>query len=189
MHPHQLVARHAVFRHVNKSLRGLDLDFGQTADDVMLVCECSRAECTSRIRVTPAVYEKLRMDPQTFVILAGHEGAADEVVRRDDGFDLVTPSAPRAEERFLTQRADMRRQLAAELESLCAMASSPEEMPLSQLETCLEDTIRRYIGEEWLHGAETQASLKQIYQNYAGLETAEERVAALERLSTTLGAA
>ena len=69
------------------------------------------------------------------------------------------------------------------------MASSPEEMPLRELEACLEDTIRRYIGEEWLHGAETQASLEQIYRNYADLKTADERVAALERLSTTLGAA
>jgi len=169
------------------NLRGLDVEFGQTADDVLLVCECSRADCIRRIRVSPDVYEKLCADPDTFIILPGHEAAEDETVSRGNSFDLVMLSATRAEERFLVQRTEMRRQLGAEFESLRATVEWPEEIPLIELKACLQGIIRRYLGEEWLHRADTQESLVQIYDNYAGLETADERLAALERISRTLG--
>src|SRR4030081_1998597 len=59
-----------------------DLD-GEVHRSVEVLCECGRADCADRVEVTRAIYERLRADPETFVLKPGHEeGVVETVVER-----------------------------------------------------------------------------------------------------------
>jgi hypothetical protein len=62
-----------VFREVNERLRELGEGFSLVSDTAEFVCECGRADCTARVRMTLAAYEEIRSDPTRFFVIKGHE--------------------------------------------------------------------------------------------------------------------
>ena len=53
-------------------------------------CECANADCTFRIALPPSVYEKVRSDPQQFVVLPLHyTPEIEELVLEEDGYWIV----------------------------------------------------------------------------------------------------
>jgi hypothetical protein len=63
---------------------------GQAGDDLLLVCECSRPDCSERIPLDRPEYEAVRAVPTHFVVLAGHtEAGIDNVVTSRDGYAIV----------------------------------------------------------------------------------------------------
>ena len=89
----RVVENEARFRLVNERIRdvvnsepGLD----ESAEDIMLVCECGHADCTESISVPPSTYEWTRHAPSRFVIASGHEiPDLERVVRDGTGFSIV----------------------------------------------------------------------------------------------------
>ena len=60
-------------------------------------CECGREDCTERVRLTVAEYERVRSDNDRFAVAPGHETPEMEVVvERGDRF-VVVDKLPEAE--------------------------------------------------------------------------------------------
>jgi hypothetical protein len=80
----------AVFRAVNDEVHGLNDRFTVLGDPMSVVCECGRADCTERLELSAADYERMRRDPTHFAIKPGHEAPdVEDVIERNDGYWLV----------------------------------------------------------------------------------------------------
>jgi hypothetical protein len=80
----------ALFREVNERLRSLADDFRGADQRLDLICECGKADCDDRVRLTRAEYESLRDDPRLFAIVPGHQlDEVEDVVVRHAGYDVV----------------------------------------------------------------------------------------------------
>jgi hypothetical protein len=81
------------FRDVNERVMEtnarFDLD-GETHRAVEVLCECGRAHCADRVEVTREMYERLRADPETFVLTPGHEeGVVERIVERAPAYVIA----------------------------------------------------------------------------------------------------
>src|SRR6266571_6320677 len=72
-------ARHgshsAFFRGVNDSLISVQAT-GDPAATRLVVCECSRSDCTQTLEISDAEYEAVRAHPTRFIVNPGHETTA-----------------------------------------------------------------------------------------------------------------
>lgn len=79
-----------VFRQVNERLRELGESFSLVSELADFVCECGNASCAAPIRMTLAEYERVRSEPELFIVLPGHEmGDVEAIVERREGYDVV----------------------------------------------------------------------------------------------------
>jgi hypothetical protein len=63
---------------------------GEQHRTVEVLCECGRAGCADRVEVTRASYERLRADPETFVLKPGHEeGLVETVIERTPAYVIA----------------------------------------------------------------------------------------------------
>jgi hypothetical protein len=76
----------AAFRKVNEGMEA-----GQEPSGLLsFVCECGRLPCNQLIKLTREEYERVRGNPRTFAIVAGHEILeAEVVVERHDRYLVV----------------------------------------------------------------------------------------------------
>jgi len=90
------VARNeALFRQVNERLKELGEGFSLVSEVADFVCECGKASCAEPIQMTLAEYERIRAQPELFIVVPGHgmpavegvieEGPGYEVVRKHEG--------------------------------------------------------------------------------------------------------
>jgi hypothetical protein len=79
------------FRELNERLETRAL--AQTDSDEMqfeIVCECSREECTERIRVAYGTYEHVRQHPTYFILVTGHlEPSIERLLSVHHGYEIV----------------------------------------------------------------------------------------------------
>ena len=86
----------AVFREVNERIREVSERF-EPPQELDLVCECGRRECTERISISMSEYEQVRSDELQFVLVPGHEDETLEVVIAHKGtYDVVRKRAAEA---------------------------------------------------------------------------------------------
>lgn len=58
------------------------------------VCECAAQDCTERIEVTTAEYERVRESPDRYLIVPGHEvPEIERIVEERGAFDVVEKDA------------------------------------------------------------------------------------------------
>ena len=83
----RLARNQVLFREVNERLREmLDDSVGHTE----FVCECSNTDCIETVSLEVSEYERVRSQPNQFVIAPGHAILEiDEVVWESDRYDLV----------------------------------------------------------------------------------------------------
>src|ERR687888_2191972 len=60
-------------------------------------CECGRDDCTERIGMTIAEYERVRADNDRFALLPGHETPEMEVIVESNDRFVVVDKLPKAE--------------------------------------------------------------------------------------------
>jgi hypothetical protein len=60
-------------------------------------CECGREDCTERVRLTVAEYERVRSDNDRFAVAPGHETPEMEVVVEAGDRFVVVDKLPEAE--------------------------------------------------------------------------------------------
>jgi hypothetical protein len=90
----------ALYREVNERVRDLNQHFGLDEEELVdFVCECAQLDCTERIRLTTAEYERLRESALRFAVLPGHERVDIEtVIEATRRFNVVEkhPGGPAA---------------------------------------------------------------------------------------------
>ena len=71
---------------------GVEMAYESESQDAFLffICECGLEQCDRTVRITKAVYERVRSDPRQFVIFPDHLIAdAEQVVSDGDTFLIV----------------------------------------------------------------------------------------------------
>jgi hypothetical protein len=87
-------ANEALFRQVNERMRALNETFATFTNEIDLMCECGRGDCSARISMTPEAYEQLRSDPELFVVVPGHEVPGVEyVIEKRNSYDVIRKHA------------------------------------------------------------------------------------------------
>jgi hypothetical protein len=77
--------RQVVRREVNERMAELLRATGQPGGELLLVCECSRPDCSERFPMSRPEYERLRSQPAHFALTPTHVALIDTVVHRDSG--------------------------------------------------------------------------------------------------------
>jgi hypothetical protein len=78
-----------LFRSINELIEGAKVSFGDGAEELEVLCECSTA-CTQVVVLTHSEYEAVRGGSTLFVIVPTHETPAIErVVAQSDRFAVV----------------------------------------------------------------------------------------------------
>jgi hypothetical protein len=68
-----LASNEELFRNVNERIENLSTPVAQDDEGMEFLCECDRAGCYEKVRVTRAEYESVRETPTHFIVLPGHE--------------------------------------------------------------------------------------------------------------------
>jgi hypothetical protein len=88
----RLAKNEIIFRDVNERIKdAADAGGAVAARDLGFLCECSNVDCTLRLRVSVADYERARTEPSQFIVALGHElPEIEHVVFLGEGFQIVS---------------------------------------------------------------------------------------------------
>jgi len=76
----RLARNEVLFRDVNEGIEELAVKQQPDAHVFEFFCECSNVDCTLRLPMRLATYERVRSDPTLFLVAPGHELPEIEVV-------------------------------------------------------------------------------------------------------------
>ena len=80
----------ALFREVNERVRECNSRSGRSIRVTDFVCECADPECSERLTLSLAAFERIREQPERFVVRSGHEQAGRaRVVEEHEGLVVV----------------------------------------------------------------------------------------------------
>jgi hypothetical protein len=81
----------ALVRLVNEEIEGLERRFAPVSEQTLqIVCECGDLQCSERLPVEIAQYERVRADPTLFIVVPGHElPELEDVVASTEPYSLV----------------------------------------------------------------------------------------------------
>ena len=86
--PEAMAKTESLFRDVNERIATAAGQFG--SEDAEFVCECADPTCVERVEVPLEVYEGVRAEPTTFILVNGHEeGSIEKVVETRRRFQIV----------------------------------------------------------------------------------------------------
>jgi hypothetical protein len=82
------------YREVNERVTEANADFDLPAEGgrriVEVLCECGDASCADRVEITRVTYERIRSDPETFVLTRAHDqGLVEVVIERTPGYVIA----------------------------------------------------------------------------------------------------
>jgi hypothetical protein len=101
-------ANEAVFREVNERIEALQHAFALTErEPLQIVCECDRLDCMQRLAVGIDAYERIRSQPDQFVVAPGHEDPGVEDIV-DTGADYLVVRKRAGEPRSVAEATDPR---------------------------------------------------------------------------------
>ena len=79
-----------LFRELNERIESVNEFLDAEAREGSFVCECGRADCTERIRMDRADYERVRAEPSQFLVVTGHvEPDIEFVVESREGWSII----------------------------------------------------------------------------------------------------
>ena len=85
-----IAGNQSIFREINENLEKLNQQFRELIPVGDFVCECAAVECTARIGLTIAEYERLRSVPTHFAVRHGHVfPEAERIVEENIGYAVV----------------------------------------------------------------------------------------------------
>jgi hypothetical protein len=62
-----------LLREVNARIRGVGERLAVNGGGLELVCECAGTDCVAKVELPLTEYERIRSDPQLFLVAAGHD--------------------------------------------------------------------------------------------------------------------
>lgn len=97
----------SIFRQVNEQIESLNRDFGTENRTMTVICECADGDCTERLTISVAEYERVRADPRRYIIVAGHSlPEYESIIDSRDVYEVVAKrDGPAAE---LAEKTDPR---------------------------------------------------------------------------------
>lgn len=101
----QAAKNESTFRKANEGLEEKAAEFGLEEERTPYLCECEDECCTNVMGLTRAEYEAVRANPKSFVLVPGHQGADDALLREEAGFIVIEKSG---EEGMLVAEQDPR---------------------------------------------------------------------------------
>lgn len=75
----------ALYRQVNERLEDVNETFGGLTNTFQVVCECADIGCTEQITISRDVYQRVRENPDYFILVPGHEAPDVEYPIDSDG--------------------------------------------------------------------------------------------------------
>ncbi|MGH2996794.1 MAG: hypothetical protein ACRDM9_10815 [Gaiellaceae bacterium] len=85
----RLARNEALFREVNERIADVSSSY-ELGDSLEFLCECGSQDCRDAISIVRADYERVRSEPDRFVVMTGHESLEIErVLERRDGYLVV----------------------------------------------------------------------------------------------------
>lgn len=101
----RLALNEAAFRVANERMREWPERRGDEAP-ARFYCECAAVGCQEHVELTERAYERVRADPNRFIVLPGHEVLdVETVVERADGYNVIEKAD---EVRPITEATDPR---------------------------------------------------------------------------------
>jgi alpha-D-ribose 1-methylphosphonate 5-triphosphate diphosphatase PhnM len=89
----------AIFREVNEQIEAVSKSVAPDDQTMEFLCECDRADCHEKLKVTRAEYESVRAVPTHFIVLTGHDDPeVEHVTLSNDRFLVVEKEGDAAEE-------------------------------------------------------------------------------------------
>ncbi len=86
----RLADNEALYRSVNEQIKKIGHGLGGRNHLYEFICECADISCSMRIPATLAEYERVRAEPDRFVVITGHEiPEIERVVDRNQRFLTV----------------------------------------------------------------------------------------------------
>ena len=83
----RLARNEAFFRELNERLEAVTPD---SAEELVVVCECADEDCAQRLTLREGEYEAIRAHDTHFVVAVGHvDMRIEDVVWRTDRFEVV----------------------------------------------------------------------------------------------------
>lgn len=83
----RLARNEAFFRELNERLEAATPD---SAEELVVVCECADEDCVQRLTLREGEYEAIRAHDTHFVVAVGHvDVRIEDVVRHTDRFEVV----------------------------------------------------------------------------------------------------
>jgi hypothetical protein len=83
-------ANEAWFREVNERLEDRAAGQEGRTEAFEVVCECAREECTERITIAFAEYERVRRSPTGFIVVPGHlDPSCERLAASTHAYDVV----------------------------------------------------------------------------------------------------
>jgi len=80
----------ALHRSINERLEELNEPFAAITATFAVVCECGDASCVEQLTVGVNDYERIRSDPDAFIVHPGHDAPdVEEVVEARDEYVVV----------------------------------------------------------------------------------------------------
>jgi hypothetical protein len=88
----RLAHNEKLFREINDARE--QASEGAGVQMLTFVCECSDRDCTARIELPAAEYERIRKSPDQFIVVPGHEiPGLERIVEARGAFDVVAKDA------------------------------------------------------------------------------------------------
>ena len=83
----RLARNEAFFRELNERLEAATPD---SAEELVVVCECADEDCVQRLTLREEEYEAIRAHDTHFVVAVGHvDVRIEDIVRHTDRFEVV----------------------------------------------------------------------------------------------------
>jgi len=83
----RLARNEAFFRELNERLEAATPD---SAEELVVVCECADEDCVQRLTLREGEYEAIRAHDTHFVVAVGHvDVTIEDIVRHTDRFEVV----------------------------------------------------------------------------------------------------
>jgi hypothetical protein len=104
----RLAKNEALFRGVNERVRELKSELSDPDPDALIdfICECGRSDCVEQVQLAISEYERVRAEPEHFVLKPGHEALdVERVLSEADRFIVV---AKHEEEAVIARETDPR---------------------------------------------------------------------------------
>ena len=80
----------SMFRFVNEKIQVLNETFEETLGTFAIACECGNLTCIEMIELPAEVYERVRGNPRTFLVVPDHVALEmEQVLDASDGYVIV----------------------------------------------------------------------------------------------------